>query len=231
MLMVLTVASVALAIGLAVYAWRLSRLERMRSEARVSALTAAIEGTAATESTGPSTMFSRNAESAVQGRPLLKVAIGFGMAVFIIVVIAMTGDRREAGSAAVVAERSAGDSLELLSMRHERAGASLTVTGLVRNPGPAAPGAIMAVVLAFDRDGSFVASGRAPLEFATIAAGDESPFRVTIPGVKDVGRYRVSFRTDSGVVRHVDRRETKAGLVSAERPIASQPRYLAATNN
>jgi hypothetical protein len=54
--------------------------------------------------------------------------------------------------------------------------------------------------------GNFVASGRAPLDFVTLAPGDESPFRVTIPHVNDVGRYRVSFRTESGVVRHVDRR-------------------------
>jgi hypothetical protein len=227
MLIGLTVA-VAVAIGLAVYAWRLSRLERLRSAARVSALAAAIDGTSA--SPGHATMFSRDTESAVQGRPLLKVAIGFGMAVFIIVVIAMTGDRHESRPTAIVAESPAQGSLELLSMRHEREGENLTVTGLVRNPGGPAPGAIMAVVLAFDREGSFVASGRAPLEFATIAAGDESPFRVTIPGVKDVGRYRVSFRTDAGVVRHVDRRETKPGLVSAERPAAIQPRYLTASN-
>jgi hypothetical protein len=29
---------------------------------------------------------------------------------------------------------------------------------------------------------------------------------ITIPGMADVGRYRVSFRTDDGVVPHVDRR-------------------------
>lgn len=226
MLMVFTAVSVAIAIGLAVHAWRLSRLERLRSEARVSALAAAIDGTAADPS--GHAMFTRDSESAVQGRPLLKVAIGFGMAVFIIVVIAMTGDRHESGSATAAADASAQESLELLSMRHEREGENLTVTGLVRNPGAPAPGAIMAVVLAFDREGSFVASGRAPLEFATIKAGDESPFRVTIPGVKEVGRYRVSFRTDSGVVRHVDRRDAKPGLVSGERPSGEQPRYLTA---
>jgi hypothetical protein len=66
----------------------------------------------------------------------------------------------------------------------------------------------MAVVFVFDRDGGFVASGRAPLEFATIARGDESPFQVTIPDVKEVGRYRVSFRTQAGIVRHVDLRST-----------------------
>lgn len=155
--------------------------------------------------------FEPDRRSAVQGHPLLKVAIGFGMAVFIIVIVAMNVERRGTSTAApaAAAEQASPDSLELLSMRHQRVGDTLTVTGLVRNPG-ATPGAITAVVFAFDRDGGFVASGRAPLEFATITAGDESPFQVTIPGVKDVGRYRVSFRTTRGVVRHVDRRPASA---------------------
>jgi hypothetical protein len=203
----IVIASVIVAALFGAYAWRLHRSERMRSEARVSALAAAIEGSSA----NAPAMFDLAPGSAVQSRPLLKVAVGFGMAVAIIVVIAMTGDRHEAPVAAVL--QSAGpassqESLELLSMRHERVGNGLKVTGLVRNPGGAAPGPITAVVFAFDRDGSFVASGRAPLEFGTVAAGDESPFQVTIPDVKDVGRYRVSFRTAAGVVRHVDRRPT-----------------------
>jgi hypothetical protein len=201
-LMVVSAISIALAVGLAAYAWSLQRLERRRSAARVSALAAAIDGHA----THAPAMFDRDPESAVQGRPLLKVAVGFAMAVGIIVLIAMTGDRHGTPAAAPVpAAQNAADSLELLSMRHERAGDVLTITGLVRNPG-VAPGPLTAVVFAFDRAGGFVASGRAPLEFATIAAGDESPFQVTIPDVKDVGRYRVSFRTNAGVVRHVDRR-------------------------
>jgi hypothetical protein len=203
-LLVVSVISIALVVGLAAYAWSLQRLERRRSAARVSALAAAIDGSAM----HAPAMFDRNPESAVQGRPLLKVAVGFAMAVGIIVLIAMTGDRRGTPVAAPApAAQNAADSLELLSMRHERAGDVLTITGLVRNPG-VAPGPITAVVFAFDREGGFVASGRAPLEFATIAAGDESPFQVTIPDVKDVGRYRVSFRTNAGVVRHVDRRPT-----------------------
>ena len=36
--------------------------------------------------------------------------------------------------------------------------------------------------------------------------GGESPFVVTVPGAADVGRYRVSFRTDDRVVPHIDRR-------------------------
>ncbi len=229
MLMVFSIVSVALAIGLGIYAWRLARLERLRSNARVTALAAAIEGTSTPDGSG-ATMFSRDPESAVHGRPLLKVVVGFGMAVAIIVLIAMTGDRHDGAPATIVGADATGQSLELMSMRHERAGEDLTVTGLVRNPGAPVSGAIMAVVLAFDRDGSFVASGRAPLEFATIAAGDESPFRVTVPGVKDVGRYRVSFRTDAGVVRHVDRRSTTAGAASA-RSTGDDPRRLLATVN
>ena len=203
-LMVIVVISVALAVGSAGYAWSLQRLERRRSAARVAALAAAIDGSAM----HAPAMFDRGPDSAVQGRPLLKVAVGFAMAVGVIVLIAMTGDRHGTpATAPTAAAQNAADSLELLSMRHERAGDVLTITGLVRNPG-VAPGPITAVVFAFDRDGGFVASGRAPLEFATIAAGDESPFQVTIPDVKDVGRYRVSFRTNVGVVRHVDRRPT-----------------------
>jgi hypothetical protein len=203
-LMVISAVSVVVAVAFAVYAWRLNRLESQRSAARVGALAAAIDGS----SVNPPAMFNRDPEAAVHGRPLLKVAVGFAMAVGIIVLIAMTGDRHEmptvAGSTAAP-QNTSQESLELLSMRHDREGDVLKVTGLVRNPG-AAPGPITAVVFAFDRDGSFVASGRAPLEFATIAAGDESPFQVTIPDVKDVGRYRVSFRTNDAVVRHVDRR-------------------------
>ena len=208
---VITIAAVAIAVACAVHAWRVTRDERSRSQARVTALAAAIEGTRAD---APAEMFARAAGSAAQGRPLLKVAIGFGMAVGIIVLIAMSGDRREAPAVVAATEETAREALELLSMRHERAGDTLTVTGLVRNPGAEAGGTLNAVVFAFDREGEYVASGSAPLEFATIAAGDESPFRVTIPGVKDVGRYRVSFRTNAGVVRHVDRRPAVADATS-----------------
>ena len=92
-------------------------------------------------------------------------------------------------------------------MRHEREGRALKVSGLVRNP-PAGRRLVRvtAVVIAFDRAGTFLASGRAGVDFTALDPGDESPFVVTIPGAGDVGRYRVSFRTDGGALRHVDRR-------------------------
>lgn len=208
-LITLTIASFALATAFAIMAWRLVRTEGRRSEARVRALAAAIDGTSATADAAPA-MFTQDHTSAVQGRPLLKVAIGFAFAVSVIVLIAMAGDTREPEIAPSMAVEAAPTSLELISMRHTRSGDRLTVTGLVRNTGAATPDGLSAVVLVFDRDGNYVATGRAPLEFPRLATGDESPFQVTVSNITDVGRYRVSFRTEAGVVRHVDRRPTFA---------------------
>jgi hypothetical protein len=208
-LLVLSIAAVVAAIAAMAYAWRIARTERLRSDARVAALAAAIDGRQ--EETDTASMFERAPRSGLQGRPLLKLGVGFAMAVLVIVLIAMSGDRHStsADEGQVAASgQPASPALELLSMRHTRTGEGLTVTGLVRNRGDADTAAIMAVVFVFDRDGGFVASGRAPLEFGSVASGDESPFKVTIPDVKDVGRYRVSFRTPVGIVPHVDRRAT-----------------------
>ena len=97
--------------------------------------------------------------------------------------------------------------LELVSMEHTREGRTLTVKGLVRNPRLGVPRSkVSAVVSAFDRKGAFVASSHAGLDFTTLAPGDESPFVVTISNVSGVARYRVSFRTEAGALRHLDRR-------------------------
>ncbi len=196
--------------------WRVLADNRRRAEARTAALSSAIDGPAApSPAHADAAPLFEGRTSAMQGRPLLKVAIGFAMAVTVIVAIAMTSDRG-AVSAPPVAEAPAETaSLELISMRHARAGDALTVTGLVRNPRTEPAARVIAVVLAFDRGGDFVASGRAPLEFPTLGRGDESPFQVTIPKVPDVGRYRVSFRTETGVLRHVDRRDRGDGRIAA----------------
>ena len=97
--------------------------------------------------------------------------------------------------------------LELLSLRHEREGAMLSVAGLVRNP-PAASSVerVSAVVFLFDQQGTFVTSARAPIDFVKLTSGDESPFVVKVQAPQSVARYRVSFRTDDGTLAHVDRR-------------------------
>ena len=208
-LLVLSITAVVAAIAATAYAWRIARTERLRADARVAALAAAIDGTS--EEAGTTPMFERAPRSGLQGRPLLKLGVGFAMAVLVIVLIAMSGDRHATSAderQTAASDQPAAPALELLSMRHTRTGDGLTVTGLVRNRGAADTASITAVVFVFDRDGGFVASGRAPLEFGSVALGDESPFKVTIPDVKDVGRYRVSFRTPVGIVPHVDRRAT-----------------------
>ena len=100
--------------------------------------------------------------------------------------------------------------LELVALGHGRDADRLTIRGVVRNP-PSGAGksGLTAVVLLFNHDGGLFTSGRAAIDPSTLAPGAESSFAVTIPGAVDVGRYRVSFRTDDGVVPHVDRREAK----------------------
>ena len=97
--------------------------------------------------------------------------------------------------------------LELVALGHERLGDQLTVRGVVRNP-PSGAGMpqLTAVVLLFTPDGGFLESGRAPVEAPALRPGGESSFAVTVPRAADVGRYRVSFRTEDHVIPHLDRR-------------------------
>jgi hypothetical protein len=129
--------------------------------------------------------------------------------------IALGSDWRASGSAAPVdvdrpqaTVKGVTAPIELMSMRHARDKGALTVTGLVRNParGTHLEG-VSAVVLTFDRDGTFITSNRAAIDFVSLDPGDESPFVVTIPRAGDVGRYRVTFRSGSGIIRHIDRRD------------------------
>lgn len=113
-----------------------------------------------------------------------------------------------AAPAAAQAAAAAAVPLELLALTHEREADRLTVRGVVRNPASGAGVArLTAVVFLFNRDGGFVASGRAGVGAPELPPGTETPFAVTIPSAGDVGRYRVSFRTDDRIVPHVDRRE------------------------
>lgn len=101
--------------------------------------------------------------------------------------------------------------LELVSLRHTHEGEVLTITGLVQNPSSALPVShIVATAVVFAPDGTFLTSGRAALDYTSLAAGDESPFVMTIPVKGQVARYRVGFRNkDGGVVAHVDRRNAE----------------------
>jgi hypothetical protein len=215
------VIALAAAAGCALVAWRAVDDQRRRSAARVAALAAAIhdeppklrEGARLDDRpVAVSSMFSTTPGAAVGGRPLIKAAVVAAMAVTLVVIVAMA-NRDHTESATVQVDAAP---LELISMRHTRDGSALTVSGLVRNPRAGdTVASIAAVIFAFNREGAFVTSAQAPLDFLTLGPGDESPFIVTIPNVGDVGRYRVSFRTDAGVVRHVDRRAAQVASTPA----------------
>jgi hypothetical protein len=111
--------------------------------------------------------------------------------------------------ASASAPASASVPLELLALRHDQDGGTLTISGLVRNPPNAArQDHLTAVIFFFNQRGDFQTSVRAPLDFRALAPGDESPFKVSISAPAGVSRFRVSFRHDEGdVVPHVDRRQ------------------------
>ena len=98
--------------------------------------------------------------------------------------------------------------LELVSLKQTQDAGALTITGLVQNPRDGAVlSKVRATALAFGADGSFLASGGAPLDFTVLRPGDESGFVISVPVTSPVARYRVGFRSEDGhVIGHVDRR-------------------------
>jgi hypothetical protein len=211
-LVVVSVVAAGLAVFFGALWWRLMHQDRLRSAARVAALSDAIDEVTVDGSPAASvsvqTVFLAH-ERPATGRPwVFNLAVGgFVVSVVIVVAFAMFGGTHTSGTASRASAIAKSPSLELLSMRHVRDGEALTVTGLVRNGGSGSAAQLIAVVFAFDRSGNFLASGRAPVDFLALAPGDESPFTVSVPNAGAVGRYRVSFRTEAGVVKHVDRRQ------------------------
>ena len=213
-LLTLTALSLAAAAGFGFLSWRVGREERDRSAARVEALANAMDPVSEGERIAVRSVFERS--DGLQSRPIIRAAVG-GVMALAIVIIAVVGSSRVRPTRAS-ASANGSSPLELVSMRHQRDGTTLTISGLVRNPGAGAPvNGLTAVVFVFDHNGGFIASGRAPLEFSTLAPGEESPFTVAVSNVSDVARYRISFRTGQGLVRHVDRRSAQSQLALAGR--------------
>jgi hypothetical protein len=229
LMLAVTAVSLAFASAAGVVAWRLARRERARSAARIEALAAAIRGSApppaprtldrAPRPDPPLAMAlhagtNRMSPPQPGTRSIAAIAVGVSVVAGIAALAIFASGSAMAPAAAqrpvsVGLKDARGPELplELLALGHERDGDRLTVRGMVRNPKLGAPvGRLTAVVFVFDRAGAFAASGRAPVARPTLAPGDESTFVVAVPGVADVARYRVSFRTNDRVVPHVDRR-------------------------
>jgi hypothetical protein len=117
--------------------------------------------------------------------------------------------------APTVSQVSHTESLELVALAHARDMRVLTITGTVRNPasGVKVEG-LTAVISLLDRNGALVSTKDVPLDYRALGPGEEAPFKVSIPESGSIARYRVSFRSGTDVVPHVDRR-TNTKLASA----------------
>jgi hypothetical protein len=209
-LMLVTLASLSVAVVMSVVAWRVVRDERARADARVAALATELALASTSQAVDDplpsleSPLFATAAEQGERGRRLAPaLALGALALSAIVGALVLSGGAGDASSAA-----SGPLPIELLSLRHTQQDGMTTITGLVRNPREGTSiERLTAVVLFFDGAGSFLTSARAPLEFTRLAAGEESPFHVSVPTPPGVSRYRVSFRqADSGSIAHVDRR-------------------------
>jgi len=232
MTLIITFLAVLCATVASIVAWRALSRERARSSARVAALAAAIDGDPLGIGVQPQSSFAPSilasppeqeteaepepvapslpafgGETLRQPTPLWRplAFIGGAFALVAMLIVGVASGGRE-GRPAAQAAAEAPAALELMSMRHQRDGDVLMVTGLVRNAARAPASGVTAVIFAFDANGGFLTSARAPLDSTRLAAGEESPFRVVLRDAEGVGRYRVSFRTDDAIVRHVDRR-------------------------
>ena len=230
--------ALAIAVGMAVVAWRLLRSDRDRTEARAAMLRQmAFEPEPAFQERAFQTptfatiepAFSATAERETPPtRRLMAVAVVIVfMAIGAASVYGLYGDEAVKGEAvnsegAGLPRRSpagakAGEvPLELLSLSHRTEGGDFVVAGLVQNPDDGRlTASVMAVVYVFNAQGEYFSSGKATLEFAPLAPGAESPFIVRLPKTSGVTRFRVGFRAQDGaVVAHVDKRGQPIGGTS-----------------
>jgi hypothetical protein len=224
-LLAITGVSLALAAFMSAVAWRMRREERRRSDARVAMLAAEIykDDAPPSERSGP-LLEQRLSNSWT--RPLVTAIAGAGI-VATIGVVSVAGIRtaravenarsagneqsvasaKPVGSARLQASDAITAPLELLSLEQERDGERLIVRGIVRNPADAAErDGLDAVVLLLGHDGDVVTSARAALPAVKLAPGATSPFVVQVTHATGVNRFRLSFRSDTRVEPHVDRR-------------------------
>jgi len=226
-LIVVTLLSLAIAGAMSIVAWRVAGEERRRSEARVAALAADIRSSDADvdlplEPVVAGAPTSGNMFTFIQpvtALPRLATVILAGVLVVgagaaLLVALGRSGDvaansvtkpvARAAESQAAGPPTTA-QALELVALGHERDRDRLAVRGIVRNPLSGSPvNQLTAVVVVYDRAGGFLTTGRALVQVPSLGPGGESTFLVTIPGAADVGRYRVSFRSEDRVISHVD---------------------------
>ena len=246
-LVTVTLLSMGMAAALSVIVWRMLRDERQRSDARVNALVTlsarpeerkiqrSVDLALRQAPVATSALFvERDAASPWGSRFAVMAGLALVLASGILLALTVS-DRAAARRPGVGANTATAPQpgtraastvgLELLSLRDARQPGSLTITGLVQNPrGGAALTGVTVTAYAFDDKGSFLASGRALIDVTALAAGDESPFVVSVPVTETVARYRIGFRDEDGrVIAHIDKRQQAP--VAALRPGSGQANW------
>lgn len=203
--------ALALALGMAVVAWRLLRGDRERTEARAAMLRQMAFAPEPDldervfQSPGVPTSVEPAFGATFDRTPAPSRRL---MAAGVVIVFMAVGAASVYGLYKPV--KTGDGPLELLSLSHRREADDFVVAGLVQNPEDGrTASSVMAVVYAFNAQGEYFASGKATLESGPLAPGAESPFVVRLPKTPGVTRFRVGFRAQDGsVVAHVDRRQS-----------------------
>ena len=219
-LLLVALIAIALAAATSAVAWNRSHDERRRREARIAALAALIHDeplASPTPAEIAGDLFTTRQH--VGGGSRFATVAAVGLLVFGGVAALAVVSSSAWGEATVPSESSATAApelqqtptiqpLELVALGHDRDGDRLTVRGVVRNPASGmALDRVTAVVFVYKEDGGFVGSGRATVDSTMLGPGAETAFTVTVPAASQIGRYRVSFRTEDRVVPHIDRRD------------------------
>lgn len=215
-------ALIALAVSatLAYFMWRTLQHERRWSAERIALLAADIRNTDESSDDfslpAPQPMPVDEFLDTTRSKPKNWVgAAAFAAGALVLAMLLLLRDEnRSTASLAPAARPSVPESkfpapLELLALSSEQQDDRLTIQGVLRNPAQGASiSQVTAVVLIFNQQGGFLTSARAPVSSEGLVPGAESRFVVNVPGASNVGRYRVSFRTDDHVVPHVDKRSS-----------------------
>ena len=205
MLALLAVVALLMTLGMGAVTWRLLLDERRRSEARIAALVAALDGDR--DAPAPSVSLPGSPAGGPAPGWLASVAglVAAAGLVLAVVLVAAIGLREAGGEGASSAAAPPAEPapIELLALEHEPAGGVLAIRGSVRAAHASVPGPLAVQATALDADGGAVASRRTDLP--ALAPGDVSPFAVEVPA-DGVARYRIRFLRDEAIVPHVDRR-------------------------
>ena len=215
-LALVTVLSLALAAAMSVVAWRLTREERQRGEARAAARAAEAAGEA--EEPGEPPSAPAEAWTAAPARRS-RLAVAVALAVFVAGSAAsltvVFGEARRLDRRGAQARAANGATLELLSLSEAREADRVVVRGVIRNPASAAAiDRVAAVVMLIGENGAVLSRARARGRADARTRG-----RVAVRGRGDRRRRRraVSHQLPVRRPHRAARRRARSGRDDARR--------------